>query len=412
MTAETIAEVALHRPDGDATSTDPFVVGPTTLDPGSGHGPLTGTSFAVKDLYDVAGTRTGAGNPERLAEAPVVGVHARAVAALVAAGATLVGKTVTDELAFSLSGTNIHYGTPTNPAAPDRVPGGSSSGSASAVASGLVDVALGTDTGGSIRVPASYTGIYGLRTTYGRISREGVVLLAPSFCTVGPFARTPELLAAAWEALRDGASVDPTPVTARPAQELLVSPEILDLADASARSVLETEIDALAARLELPLREVHPFSARELSEWRDVFRTIQMFEANELHGAWVAQHHSLGPGIAARFAASSAITQSEVVHARMAHRAFAASLGALLGEGAYLVQPSASGPAPALDLVGEEKDDLRARTLVLTAIGGLLGAPVVSLPLATVDGAPVGVAILGRPGDEDELVRLAVLARP
>jgi amidase len=410
VTAEAIVEVAPHRPDGDATSTDPFVVGPTTLDSGSGHGPLTGRSLAVKDLYDVAGTRTGAGNPERLAEAPVVATHARAVEALVSAGAILVGKTVTDELAFSLSGTNIHYGTPINPAAPDRVPGGSSSGSASAVASGLVDVALGTDTGGSIRVPASYCGIYGLRTTHGRISRDGVVLLAPSFCTVGPFARTPELLGAAWEALRDGASVDPAPVVARRARELLVSPEILDLADPSARSVLEAAITALADRVGLPLREVHPFSQRELLEWRDVFRSIQMFEANELHGAWVADHHSLGPGISARFSAAVAITQSDVVHARMARRAFAAGLGALLGDGAYLVQPPASGPAPALDLSGPEKDDLRARTLVLTAIGGLLGAPVVSLPLATVEGAPVGVAILGRPGDEDELVRLASLA--
>ena len=133
-----------------------FVIGPRLLESGAPGGPLSGLRFGVKDLFDVAGTRTGAGNPDWLADAPVASTDAPAVSALLAAGADLWGKTVTDELAYSLSGTNVHYGTPVNTAAPGHVPGGSSSGSAAAVAGGEVELALGTDTGGSNRVPASY----------------------------------------------------------------------------------------------------------------------------------------------------------------------------------------------------------------------------------------------------------------
>ena len=195
-----------HRAATGRESADPFVVGPGLIAAGAEAGPLAGRTFAVKDLFDVAGIRTGAGNPEFLAAAAPAAGHAPAVAALLGAGADLMGKTVTDEFAFSLQGTNPHYGTPRNPADPRRVPGGSSSGSASAVASGLVPIALGTDTGGSVRVPASYCGILGLRTSHGRISRDGIFPMAPSLDAVGPFARTAADLRAAWHALRDSAS--------------------------------------------------------------------------------------------------------------------------------------------------------------------------------------------------------------
>src|SRR5215470_7694180 len=137
--------------------------------PGAAAGPLAGLHFAAKDLYDVAGQRTGGGNPDWLDSHPPAAATAPAILSLVAAGATLVGKTVTDELAYSIAGRNFHYGTPTNVAAPGRIPGGSSSGSAAAVAGKLVDFALGTDTGGSIRVPASLCGLYGMRPSHGRV---------------------------------------------------------------------------------------------------------------------------------------------------------------------------------------------------------------------------------------------------
>ena len=152
---------------------------------GAGDGPLSGLTFAAKDIYDVAGHVTGCGNPDWARTHPPAEAHAPAVATLLAAGATLVGKTHTDELAYSLMGANAHYGTPKNTADPRRVPGGSSSGSVAAVAAGLVDIGLGSDTGGSVRLPASFCGVYGLRTTHGLLPLDTAMPLAPSFDTVG-----------------------------------------------------------------------------------------------------------------------------------------------------------------------------------------------------------------------------------
>ena len=141
---------------------------------GAGTGPLEGLSFAVKDIYHIAGHRTGFGNPTWLNTHQPADRTASTVSRLLDAGADMVGKTLTDEMAYSLTGENAHYGTPVNPAAPDRVPGGSSNGSASAVAGGLVDFALGTDCGGSVRLPASYCGILGMRPSLGRVPVDGI----------------------------------------------------------------------------------------------------------------------------------------------------------------------------------------------------------------------------------------------
>ncbi|HEX6004321.1 MAG TPA: amidase family protein, partial [Burkholderiales bacterium] len=161
---------------------------------GSGSGPLAGLTFGVKDIYDIAGHRTGFGSPDWFATHAAAARTAPTVQRILNAGADMVGKTHTDELTYSLNGENPHYGTPVNVNAPGRIPGGSSSGSAAAVAAGLCDFALGSDTGGSVRAPASYCGIYGIRPTHGRVSLEGACPLAPSFDTAGWFARDATLL--------------------------------------------------------------------------------------------------------------------------------------------------------------------------------------------------------------------------
>src|SRR6266550_446595 len=161
----------------------------TTFDlPPTGSGSLDGLCFAVKDVIDVAGCKTGCGNPTWRDSHPTAVAHAVCVEQLLRAGASCVGKAICDELAFSLLGENYFDGTPLNPRAPDRVPGGSSSGSASAVACGLVDFALGTDTAGSARIPASNCGIWGFRPSLHRISESGILPFAPSSSTVGVFA--------------------------------------------------------------------------------------------------------------------------------------------------------------------------------------------------------------------------------
>lgn len=389
-----------------------FVVGPWLLARGSGSGPLAGRTFAVKDLFDVAGTRTGAGNPDWLADAAVATSHAAAVAALLDGGADCVGKTVTDELGFSLSGTNVHYGTPHNPAAPGRVPGGSSSGSAAAVAGGMVDVALGTDTGGSVRVPASYCGIVGLRPSHGRVDGRGVFLLAPSFCTVGLLARDGETLAAAWASLARAGAVGDGPEPSREVEEIVVVPELMALAGESAARSLTAAAREVALLLGLPVVERPIGGPIDLDDVREAFRTIQTYEAWQLHGEWITRRApDFGPGVASRFAAGSRVTPTEVAVARATQATWRETLDAVMSHG-LLAQPAASGAAPRPDLGTALKDELRRRTLALTAPAGLAGAPVVSLPLGSDGALPLGLALCGRAGDDELLVRCAAVAVP
>jgi amidase len=412
-----------HRAATGRESADPFVVGPRLIAAGAAAGPLTGRTFAVKDLFDVAGISTGAGNPDYLAEAAPAAGHAPAVAALLAAGADLVGKTVTDEFAFSLQGTNPHYGTPRNPADPLRVPGGSSSGSAAAVGAGLVPIALGTDTGGSVRVPASYCGVLGLRTSHGRISRDGIFPMAPSLDAVGPFARVPADLRAAWYALRDGApagawadsqagaSAAPGPGVSRPVTEFVVLTELTDLLDATARPGFEAAVASLAATLAVPVVTRPAPTWFDVAALRSAFRTIQLREVWSQHGGWYRAHAgSFGAGVGSRLAAAAAVTAGQAQQARDERASFAAAFGSWLGAGTYLVQPAAAGPAPLITSADTER--LRMRTHGLTAPAGLSGAPALSLPLARSAGLPLGVCVVGRSGDDDALAELAVRALP
>lgn len=399
-----------------------FMVGPGLLFAGREGGPLSGTRFAAKDLFDVAGTRTGAGNPDWLARAPVASDHCPAVRALLDAGADLWGKTVTDELAFSLSGTNVHYGTPPNPRAPGRIPGGSSSGSASAVAAGSVDFALGTDTGGSVRVPASYCGVFGLRPSHGRVSTEGVVALAPSFDTVGVLARSGRMLAGAARALLAGAGPGPGASGAPPHGEdgpagakeprrlgrLVLARDLFALADPGAATSLTSAAKVLANALGFSVLEAYLGRQGEVLRWRDAFRAIQLYEVWQVHGSWVRERRpDFGPGVAGRFAAAAAARRDDAQRGRRVREEVSRVFAELLGEDALLVQPAAAGPAPSVETSPGAKDDLRARTLALTAAAGMAGAPVVTLPLATADGLPTGLALAGLPGEDEALVALA-----
>src|ERR1700746_930562 len=169
----------------DADDFGAFVRGERFRVEGKAGGPLAGLTFAAKDLFDVAGHVTGGGNPDWPRGRPVPARHAWAVQTLLDAGATLIGKTITDEVSLGILGENPFDGTARNPRAPGRVPGGSSSGSAVAVAAGLCDTALGTDTGGSVRVPSSFCGLYGIRPTHGRLRLGGLVPAGPAPGTPG-----------------------------------------------------------------------------------------------------------------------------------------------------------------------------------------------------------------------------------
>ena len=277
----------------------------------------------MKDLIDVAGHRTGCGNPTWLATHPPATVSAICVEQLLAAGAQCEGKTITDEIAFSLLGENHFYGTPLNPAAPDRVPGGSSSGSASAVACGLVDFALGTDTGGSVRVPASNCGIWGLRPSHGLISVAGVMPLAPTLDTVGVFARNIDILQRAANVLLPTVEQPATPSTPR---TIHLVREAFDLADADVRQALSGAIDCLR---DMPGSRVRETSlgelcrdqrAADLATWVTIYRLLQGTEMMSCHGAWIDEAQpAFGPAPSAGFVFVSKLDRtrlSEAIHLR------------------------------------------------------------------------------------------------
>jgi amidase len=376
-----------------------FVPHGRILRDGAAKGPLAGATFAVKDIFDIEGTVTGRGNPDWLASHGPAAANAPAVQALLDAGARLVGKTVTEELAFALIGINPHYGMPKNVAAPGRVPGGSSSGSAAVVGAGLVDLALGSDTGGSVRIPASYNGILGMRPSHGRISLDGIMPLAPSFDTVGWFARDPALFVAAGRVLLD----DRGP--ARPAGALLLARDAFARVEPEALPALRAGL----AEVEQVLGPAQPVTVSEegLDAWYDTFRTLQGAEAWAAHGAWIEQARPrLGPQCATRFGFAATIDAAASARARAARAAISGRLDALLADGALLIVPSAAGIAPRADATAGEHEAVRDRVIGITSIAGLGALPQVSLPLARLETGPVGLSLIAARGQDEQLLDL------
>jgi amidase len=390
---------------------EPLRIGPETLAKGAPDGPLSGITLAVKDIVDVAGITTGAGNPDWLATHEPADRHAPAVQMLLDAGATVIGKSHTDEFAWSLAGTNHHYGTPRNPAAPGRVPGGSSSGSASAVALGVAEIAIGTDTAGSIRVPSSYCGLYGIRPSHGRVPVKGILPLAWSFDTCGVLAADGELLQRAARVLLESEAHGATAGPAKPLRSLVLATDLVEQADPAVATAVRDGAACLADELEIALTHVS-FGADRIPAWLQAFRARQMVEAWQANGRWLtANRPRLGPGVAGRFAAAKATIPSAAVPATTAGIQVRRALEQALPKDAALVLPSAATVAPPPDLDQRASEDLRMRTIGLTCLAGLAGAPAVSLPLGRAAGLPVGVCLLGRVGEDERLLAAAAAHR-
>jgi len=391
------------RPPWDALGA--FVPAPQPHIVGSVTGPLVGRRFAAKDIFDIAGFVTGCGNPDWARTHAPAERNAPTVQALLDAGAELVGKTITDELAYSLNGQNYHYGTPTNVNAPGRIPGGSSSGSAAAVAGGLADFALGSDTGGSVRIPASYCGLFGLRPTHGRITLEGVMPLAPGFDTVGWFARDAELLRRVGTVLLGLESK--TEGSAGRWKRLLLAEDAFALAVPAAQAALAPFVERLEQRL-TPAQRVLAAETDTLQDWMLRFRSIQAREIMETQGAWISETGpSFGPEIQERFDWAATIPEEQAVSAREQRAVFAKRLAALLGDDALLCLPTAPGIAPLTTSTADELVAHRSAVLSLTSIAGLSRLPQISLPLAKVDGCPLGLSLIAPAGGDEDLLAFA-----
>jgi amidase len=367
---------------------------------GAPGGPLAGLTFAAKDLFDVAGHPTGGGTPDWARRRPVPTRHAWAVQRLLDAGATLVGKTVTDEVSLGILGENPFDGTPLNPKAPDRVPGGSSSGSASAVAQGLCDTALGTDTGGSVRVPSSFCGLYGIRPTHGRLDLTGMLPQAPSSDTTGWFARDARTFARVSEVMLG----EPIP-TRRPTR-LVVAVDAFGLADPDTAAALQPMVKRLSALIGAVREDV--LAPPGLSVWSRAQRTLQPHEGWLTFKEWLDRDNPrLQFNVARGLALASMIPETERHWAGLMRDEARARLAWLLPPGTILCMPTTPFPAPLKGLALSTLDPLRARISCLTSHGGLTGVPQVSLPGATVDGLPVGLSILGARGGDAALIAVA-----
>jgi amidase len=367
---------------------------------GAARGPLHGLTFATKDIFDIAGRVTGCGNPDWLASHPPASANAAAVQALLDAGARMIGKTITDELAFSLNGQNFHYGTPRNAVTPERLPGGSSGGSASVVGHRIVDLALGSDTGGSVRIPACLNGIFGIRPTHDAVDSTGVMPLARSFDTVGWFARDARTLRRAGEVLlppdRSGIALN----------RIYVARDAFATADQPVADAVRTAISkaALPVAVEFDLAT----ELGGLPEWLKRFRRLQPREIWAEHGAWIeSRKPRFGPEIAERFALAKSVAATPEGDDRDFRARISAHLDRVLGLEGVLLIPTAGTIAPRLDAGKDDLIQFRDRTLTLTSIAGLGRLPQVQLPAGRVDGAAIGLSLIGPRGSDRALLALA-----
>jgi amidase len=364
-----------------------FVSKDVVLEP-TGMGKLQGMSFAVKDVFGIKGYSSGAGNPDWLSTHAPADQTAESIERLLAQGARLTGTTQTDELMYSLNGENFHYGTPVNPKAPGCIPGGSSSGSAVAVSAGLVDFALGTDTGGSVRIPSAYCGIYGFRPTHGLVSLRGVIPLADSFDTLGWMARTPDLLLSVGYSLIEQAV--PKDVHFK---RIYLADDAWAMVDVSNMGIFSKQIIALNQLVDdCQLIEV---ADQGLAAWMNAFRNLQGLEIWRAHGQWIQTvNPTFGPGIADRFAWASTLREENSQEFYALRKEVRKSLSDLLGEHNLLILPTAPGSAPQLKQSGDEMEKRRTRTLQLSCIAGLAGLPQITIPLTNTEGFPIGLSVI------------------
>jgi amidase len=367
---------------------------------GVSRGPLRGLTFAIKDIYDVAGQRTGFGSPDWLRTHEPATSTAPVVQRLLEAGAHLVGKTHTDELTWSLTGENAHYGAPVNANAPGRITGGSSSGSASVVAAGVVDFAIGSDTGGSVRLPASFCGILGMRPTHGRIPLDSVCPLAPSFDTCGWFARDAGIFERVGRTLLCDDAPAPAP------GRLLIAQDALEVAGEAVTNALRSALDKVATLVGMP--EPVTVGDEPLIQWMDYFRFLQGAEAWACHGEWVTREKpALGPGVKERFAWAATVRPEDITRPTTRRGEIERRMAEMLGGRTVLALPSAPGIALLRNSPAKALDDLRARALPILCIAGLAGLPQVSLPLAQLDGCPLGLSLIAARGNDTMLLELA-----
>ena len=367
---------------------------------GVASGPLAGLNAVVKDMYDIAGERTGCGSPEWLATHPPAARNCPPVQKILDAGATIIGKTVCDEYFYSVSGANAHYGTPVNARAPGRLPGGSSAGSAAACGAGLCDFALGSDTGGSVRVPASFNGIYGLRPTHERIEHSGVADMAPSFDVPGWFAATPGVFRKVGAVLLDSRRV------AAKIDRVVVLEDAFAQAEELVADLLRTLLEFMSD--DLPGMAHGRIAPEGFDPWREAFRIVQAYETWQTFGGFITKHKpNIGPGVKERMQFASTVTRVQADASREVVNKARDHIRQVAVPGTVLALPTAPSISPKIEISGAELEEFRTRVMRLTCTSGISGLPQMSIPGATINGCPIGLSFIGWAGGDEALLDLA-----
>lgn len=396
-------QVTYYGPMQHFSTDNPYIIKIEAATMQAKTGLLLAKTVAVKDLFHIAGQPTTAGNPDWLNSHPLPQKTSPVILSLEQEGACIVGKTITDELAYSLNGQNIHYGTPINGCNPQLLPGGSSSGSAIAVANGSADIGLGTDTGGSIRIPASYNALFGFRPSHGRVSVQNMVELAPSFDTVGWMTRDFATLSKVAEVLLNIKQH----VSSHIHFKIGLSEELNACCEQQTEitQILEKLIKSNTNTAIVNVSEVLNFSV--LKSASDTFRILQGAEIWQTHGQWIKQNQpNFAPDIAQRFAWCQTITPQQVQHAKVEREAFVKKVNKLFEHLDFIIVPTTPGRPPNLNATESDLTDYRNSLLSLTCIAGLAGLPQLHIPLITAPDYPLGLSIVGKKYDDQGVFNL------
>lgn len=378
-------------------------------------GPLAGVPFAVKNLFDIAGTVTLAGSKINQSQPPAT-QDATAVARLKASGAILVGALNMDEYAYGFVTINHHYGVTPNPHDPTRMSGGSSGGSAAAVAAGLVPLTLGSDTNGSIRVPASLCGVYGFKPTYGRLSRAGAYLFSSSLDHIGPFARSVEDIALAFEVLQGSDPRDPIctdrPPVAPDLSEDITGIRVAIATDHFARGMPPTvaqALDQVSSALEVTQAVTLPESARA----RAAAYLITASEGSQLHLQRLQTRlQDFDPATRDRFVAGAMIPNSWYLQAQRFRRWYRDQVREIFKTVDLIIAPTTPCSAPFIEQTTMELDGqtvpIRPHLGYYTQPLSFIGLPVLSVPIFLPGELPVGIQLIARPYNENTIFKAAV----
>ncbi|AXI01918.1 amidase [Aquirhabdus parva] len=375
-----------------------FMPGPLIEVRATTSGPLSDLRFAVKDLIDIQGVTTGGGNPTWLSTHDAAKEHAPCVQALLDAGASVYGKTITDELAYSLEGENVHYGTPFNPQWPWALPGGSSSGSASAVASGEVDFALGTDTGGSVRVPAAFCGIWGFRPTHNAVSLAGVLPFAPCFDTVGWFASSGDVLARVADVLLPEAIHAPSTLPLRLLEEAFAIRARHEPDDAYRLQQIANTLGVIES--------ISVFDDQS-EAWLRCYQHLQDHDIQTTLGDWIRESKPLfGAAIAERFARIESVDSAQLADSRIRKESLCQYIQQIV-DTSYLVFPTTPYALLPKDANADLLSDFYYHALTINALAAIGGLPQITIPIQSDAQRPLALSILGARGSDRQLIALA-----